>query len=139
MKWLYYFPHAWDGPRTCWEDVWLRPDDPDLPGLAYFITVESFADLAAHDDAESVAELERLRADVGATMWVEPYDGSARRLQVRVRAEDFTGEELVEWTRQFLLSRGREVDALEEMGDAEVRRCQRYVYGEPGGPTVECP
>ncbi len=134
MKWRYYFPHVWEQPRTCWEDVWLRPDDPVFPGLAYFITVESFGYLAAQEDAELSEELERLRAETGTKLWARFYAGSAERLEVRARAEDFSWEELVEWTRLFLQSQGREVDGLEKMAEADVERCQRAVYGPVDSP-----
>jgi hypothetical protein len=129
MNWRYYFPHVWEEPRTCWEDVWLRPDDPNFTGLAYYITVESFAYLTANAEEDAdFAELERLRAETGTLLWVRSYDGSAKRLEVRVRAEDFSWDELVEWTLLFLLRQGERVDTLEKMGEAEIKACQPFVY-----------
>lgn len=129
MKWRYYFPHVWDDPRQGWEDVWLRPGDPSFFGVAYFITVESFRCLAAHDaDAESIDLYQQLRADTQTNLWVHPYDGSAVRLAVRVRAETFSRQELVEWTRLFLLQQGHVVDALEAMSADEIVVIMRHVY-----------
>jgi hypothetical protein len=44
MKWLYRAAHVWDGDRTEWEDIYLRPDDPSHRGDSIWLTVDAIGE-----------------------------------------------------------------------------------------------
>src|SRR5262249_13236025 len=94
MHWHYHFPHVWEHPRYDWEDVWLRPDDPNCYGLAYNLTVQGL------DNVHSPALLQSLREEVNARFWAVCEDDF--HWEMTVRAADFSADELLDRVDLFL-------------------------------------
>lgn len=97
MDWKYYIPHVWDSPddRHVWEDVWLRPVDPaylkEFPDKSIWLTVD-----ANWEDIPDDIEFDEEGFEFS-------YCGSRAVPDMCVDVDDFNMEELLAYTRHWIL------------------------------------
>ena len=104
MKWKYYIPAEWKhDERQTWEDVWLLPDDKTYHGGSIWLTIDSLTSAV-----EYLSEEQMRSPEVPAGGF--HIDGT----DMIVGVEDFSREEILNWTKVWLSESGLPVTELVE-------------------------
>jgi hypothetical protein len=121
MKWKYYIPHVWESPqdRTCWEDVYLMPEDGSSKGESYWFTLNALPFGAAGIDGEYPDDPDdpfggfagsRLVREMNLQLLGDRDYFITPLLDMVARVEDFNMHELLDWTKVFIKDRFGDAD-----------------------------
>lgn len=104
MNWKYYIPSEWKpDERQTWEDVWLLPDDKTYHGASIWLTIDGLTSAV-----EYLSEEQMRSPEVPAGGF--HIDGT----DMIVGVEDFSREEILNWTKVWLSESGFSVTELLE-------------------------
>ncbi len=118
MRWKYCIPAtaADSEERTALEDLYLIPEDGSSGGQSYWITLEGLNSFTGGTREEKLMRLGDHEYVISDT------------LDMLVRKDDFSREELLEWTKVFIGVRfGDQQPLLVEAAGDEVSRCPSVI------------
>lgn len=119
MRWKYCLPHVSSAKddRTALEDVYLVPEDGSSGDHSYWVTIEGLHSFTGGTREEKLNQLGDQEFVISDTM------------DMLVRRNDFSREELLGWTRTFIKARfGDPNPVLVEAAGDEVSRCTPVLH-----------
>jgi predicted protein tyrosine phosphatase len=119
MRWKYCLPESNVGgaERTALEDLYLVPEDGSSGGQSYWITLEGLHSFTGGTREEKLVRLGDSEFVISDTM------------DMLVRRDDFSRQELLEWTKVFISDRfGDSQPVLVAATGDEVSRCTPIVH-----------
>jgi len=127
MKWKYYIPHIWDKPYHVWEDIWMKPDDPNFQGNMgnmINLTIDALGALE-DDDNEKVRKLAKYLKSTGKEYWAWPYPRGEfweDNVSMIINVKHFTRDDVINYARIYLQLKGSQVSSFDEMTEEEAFR-----------------